>query len=307
MISDNVVVQGNYIGTNVLGDSGLGNANAGIATLGGSGWVIGGDGPGAGNTVSDNGRAGIAVISQNAFGSISTGFVIENNRVGLSADGVQPLPNGDYGILLDNVRDNLVGPGNHIHAAGFAGVLVEGVDENSSFFQPGALSNQITRNLIVGTPPIDLCVGTIESTMICMSEAGPSANDADDADTGANRLQNHPEIQSISGTDGQNLAIEYSVPSSTMNSSYPLRIEFFRTDQDGNPEAYLGSSTYLASDAEQVVEATICAVNSAATGDLIAATATDAENNTSEMSVALEFTGTTASGCGPLFLDGFES
>ena len=62
---------------------------------------------------------------------------------------------------------------------------------------------------------------------------GPTPNDADDGDTGANNLQNFPEIASAEIGATGDLVIEYLVDSAIITSTYPLLVEFFIADADG--------------------------------------------------------------------------
>ena len=116
---------------------------------------------------------------------------------------------------------------------------------------------------------------------------GVTPNDAGDGDTGANNLQNFPDIVSAQLGVFGNLEVQYSVDSATGNSTYPLRVEFFKADADGEEgKTFLGSDSYPAGSAQNTKTAVL--VNAAALGlgdgDLIVATATDAGNNTSEFS-----------------------
>ena len=84
------------------------------------------------------------------------------------------------------------------------------------------------------------------------------------------------------------LVVQYSVDSATANSAYPLRIEFFEADSaaSGEGKTFLGSDSYPASSAQSSRAADLgnAAGLGIVNGDLILATATDADNNTSEFS-----------------------
>jgi hypothetical protein len=108
-------------------------------------------------------------------------------------------------------------------------------------------------------------------------------NDPNDADGGANNLQNYPVI-TTGVLSGGTLTINYSVPSSTSNSAYPLTVEFFRADADGQEgETFLDSVSYLAPGA---AVAPVSAGGTVA-GQRVLATATDANGNTSEFSASV--------------------
>ena len=75
--------------------------------------------------------------------------------------------------------------------------------------------------------------------------------------------------------------------SATGNSTYPLRVEFFKADADGEEgKTFLGSDSYPAGSAQGAKVAILAdaAALGVGGGDLIVGTATDADNNTSEFS-----------------------
>ncbi|MEQ1831277.1 MAG: hypothetical protein ABL921_35350, partial [Pirellula sp.] len=101
---DRVSLQGNVIGTNASGDSGLGNQGYGIvlqnaneAALGGF-WVTGGVGgdhveDGIGNVVSGNYLGGVLVEN-------SADVRLISNRIGTSPDGLSAVGNGGDGVRV---------------------------------------------------------------------------------------------------------------------------------------------------------------------------------------------------------------
>jgi hypothetical protein len=108
----------------------------------------------------------------------------------------------------------------------------------------------------------------------------------DDPDTGANPLQNYPELTSAV-LDGTTLTISYSVPSTIANSAYPLGVEFFLADAAGREgRTYLGGESYPAPGADSVA----LTVSDVSPGQRVVATATDAQGNTSEFSASVEIT-----------------
>jgi hypothetical protein len=108
----------------------------------------------------------------------------------------------------------------------------------------------------------------------------------DDADTGPNNLQNFPVLSSVTQV-GTTLSVQYSVPSTTANSAYPLRVEFFATDSDGQEgQTLLGFDTYMAADAGTTKTASITLAASLGIGSKLVATATDTSSNTSEFSAS---------------------
>src|SRR5262249_44249034 len=86
------VVEGNLIGTDPTGARAIGNV-AGIL-------VRGSLGDAANNRIVEN------VISGNAFSGVeivihrSTGTIVQGNFIGVAADGITPLGNGEFGLRI---------------------------------------------------------------------------------------------------------------------------------------------------------------------------------------------------------------
>jgi titin len=107
------VIQGNFLGTDVSGTQGLGNAGADIWAHG-SGTTVGGTDPGARNVISAAlGGPGwtlpAGVLDQGA------GDIIEGNFIGTDASGAQALGNGWDGIQASGAVNLAVG-GNEVGA-----------------------------------------------------------------------------------------------------------------------------------------------------------------------------------------------
>jgi hypothetical protein len=124
---------------------------------------------------------------------------------------------------------------------------------------------------------------------------GRSPNDAGDADTGANRSLNHPDLTAYS-VAGASFSVTYRVDTAPANATYPLRIDFYRALGDEG-EVYLDSDVYTAADAQQPrsVVLDIPPGVSLGAGDVLVAVATDADGVSSEFSwdpVALAVTDT---------------
>lgn len=164
-----------------------------------------------------------------------------------------------------NVSNNTVGG----TGAGEANLIAFNGEEGISVFTFGTnVNNNFRGNSIHsnGSLGIDLAFD------------GVTANDAGDADTGLNNLQNFPVISSANST-----TISGTINSSTANSVYPLNIDFYANsacDPSGNGEGevYLGS-TSVAAPGSFTFNYTPVAGKSQ-----ITSTATDANGNTSEFS-----------------------
>jgi hypothetical protein len=119
----------------------------------------------------------------------------------------------------------------------------------------------------------------------------PTPNDAGDADEGPNRIQNFPEVVSVVWNDGGGtLDLAYGVPTDPTNASYPLDVDFYLADADGQEGAvWLAADSYAAADfaAGTPRLAQLVPAAAVAPGDVLVATATDAAGNTSEFSTAV--------------------
>ena len=259
------LVQGNFIGTDVTGMISLGNTRVGVVVTGGaSNTSIGGTAAGSGNLISSNGTNGVA-ITVDAFGNS-----VEGNLIGVDATGIGALGNGLRGVAIsassNTVGGTDLGAANTIAFSGGDGVWVESGTGNA------ILSNAIFSNVGLG---IDL------------GNDGPTANEADDADIGPNNLQNFPEIASAEIGATGDLVIEYLVDSAIVTSTYPLLVEFFVADADGEEgQTFIASHVYVTSTAQTSTVANLGGATAlgVAGGDNIVATATDADGNTSEFS-----------------------
>lgn len=98
-----VSIENNYIGTNYVGWSPLGNSGAGIAVSdGASGDTIGGTDTSTGNLVSGNQGPGIAFDG-------STAPVVAGNVIGLNASGEFAMGNAGNGITLHDAPNAVIG------------------------------------------------------------------------------------------------------------------------------------------------------------------------------------------------------
>ncbi len=97
------LIDGNRIGTTADGSNALGNHGAGIAIAGADDNIIGAVGPGFGNVIGGNAGPGISVTGGAA------GTAIQNNFLGVAADGATPLGNQGDGIQLDDAPGTLIG------------------------------------------------------------------------------------------------------------------------------------------------------------------------------------------------------
>lgn len=259
-----VSVQGNYIGTDVTGTHSLPN-NYGVI-ISSSNNTIGGVTTGARNLISGN-NTGVQVGG--FISSTLNGNLLQNNFIGTEAGGVNPLPNTLDGVYISNAANTVVGgtqdnAGNVIANNGGSGIYVYSGTGNA------LRRNSIYANTGLG---IDLKGGTI----------GVTQNDAGDADTGANNLQNFPVITMVN-TDGTSTLIQGSL-NSTPSTNF--NIDFY-ANTECDSSAYGEGVTYIGT-TSVTTDANGNAVFSASfplpiSNQFITSTATDAAGNTSEFS-----------------------
>jgi len=266
------LVQGNLIGTDKTGTLDLGNTSFGVRTSLTVSNRIGGatSTPGLppGNVISGNG-AGIRI------GAGGQHF-IQGNLIGRDATGAQALPNSGNGIRLEfgptgvTVGGTADGEGNVIAHSGSAGIVV------SNGTAHAILGNDIFLNGALG---IDL------------TGDGVTPNDGCDPDSGANNLQNRPELTMANNITG-GIRIQGFLDK-VANASY--RIEFFASSACdpsgfGEGEIFLGSMD-LASGGGCVAAIDVTLPVVVPDGHFITATTTDENNNTSEFSECVQAEG----------------
>ena len=258
--SDDNLIAGNYLGTDVSGMTDQGAGGSGVLlTSGASGNRIGGTTTADRNVISGNNYAGIAIT-----GSGTDDNLIQGNLIGTAVDGIGALGNSAFGVVIwdgadgNQVGGAVAGEGNVI-ANSNRGVIVDANFVNS--LNNAILGNRILNNTALG---IDLY------------PAGVRTNDLGDGDGGPNNYQNYPVLASARTDDTQiNLA---GTLNSTANTSF--RIEFFASatgDASGHGEAerYLGFVN-VTTDASGNASFDTWLTTTVAVGESISATATRA-------------------------------
>ncbi len=147
-------VQGNFLGTDWSGSSGLPNMRAGVGLSEAPGNLIGGAAPGAGNVLSGNYIWGLYVI-----GSDASGNVIQGNRIGTDVSGTRAVGNWD-GLRLDGTGSNVIGG------------LVAGAG-----------------NLISGNPDLGIGLTNVWWTVIQGNQIGTKADGFSDLGNGAHGVE----------------------------------------------------------------------------------------------------------------------
>jgi hypothetical protein len=221
------VVQGNFIGTDVTGIVALGNADDGILVEDGST-----DNRVLGNVIAGNGDDGIDIED-----SATTANIVQGNFIGTDLTGTRDLGNVEQGVELDRSSNNLIG------GTGMGqGNVIAFNDQNGVFVVPSsgaAVGNSILGNRIFANAKlgIDLAAAGVVATDL---GDGVTANDAGDADTGGNNLQNFPVVTSAISNGAQ------TVITGTLNSiaNTMFRIELFANEM-GDPSGFGEGQMFL--------------------------------------------------------------
>lgn len=277
--------QGNYLGTDLTGMSGipngaglpLGDYGGAIDISGAAGNLIGGSVPGAGNLICANWRDAIAIGDAGA-----TNTVIQGNRIGVKADGVTALGNDRHGIeirLVGGAGNTTIGgadpaAGNIIANAAFAqysGVRIRPHSSNTGILVRG---NSIYLNGGGGATGLGIDIGAF----------GVNPNDNCDGDADANMQQNFPVLTNAQSAG--TVTVVRGTLNSTANTSFLLQFYANPTPEPSGMvegKVFLGDAT-VTTGAGCVGAFTAILTNAATAGQRITATATDPGNNTSEFS-----------------------
>ncbi len=137
--SNNEVVEGNLIGTDVTGTIALGNGQDGINLSEIFDDTIGGAVAGAGNLIAANGGYGI-------YADTTDGLIAQGNLIGTNSEGAAGLGNMSGGILLSSAQDDTIGGTASVAGNVISGNQGEGIDIY------GASELAVQGNLI-GTDP----------------------------------------------------------------------------------------------------------------------------------------------------------
>jgi hypothetical protein len=186
------------------------------------------------------------------------------------------VPNNGYGVFFFDAAGNTVGG----TASGAGNVIAF----NGSGVGMSDRDLPVNANRILGNS-----IFNNEGLGIDLADDGVTPNDAGDADTGVNELQNFPVLTSVSGTPGA-LTVQGTL-NSTASSTFTVEL-FASSGADpsgfGEGRFFLGS-TPVTTDAGGNGAFTFNSVVSPLNGGVLTATVTDAAGNTSEFSEGLPF------------------
>ena len=280
----NVVVQGNFIGTDITGSQAIGNGSIPYLDLSGglrivnissnANHVIGGSTTGAGNLISGNFSGGVIVSNYFLFGS---GVSIEGNLIGTDLLGTNALGNAGAGVFVMDAFDVTIGGTND------GGANTIAFNQTAGVVIAGDLSfhDSIRQNRIFGNGGLGIDLGN----------DGVTANDAGDGDGGANTSQNFP-VLNLGFRSGTNTTVAGTL-NSVANSSFT--IEFFASEQcdpsgHGEGATFLGASTVTTMGGGNA-NFLVVFTNVVLTNQFVTATATSAAGDTSEFSPCVQVSG----------------
>jgi hypothetical protein len=252
------LIQGNFIGTDANATLALGSQGNGVTVAS----------PGAtfiGNTVGNN--------QGNGF-QLGAAATLQGNFIGTQIDGITPLANIGDGVNVTS-SGSLIGttgadPGNVIAFNGANGINIVSGTQNA------IRGNSIYSNTKLG---IDL------------GNDGVTPN-ATAPRTGANNLQNHPDLVSAQVIGGTSMTVSGTLTGSLYTTTYTIDI-FSNSGLDNTTPATVQGRTFLGSiqvTTDASGNCTFSAPGLAAPSNnqpFITATATDPAGNTSEFSAAV--------------------
>ncbi len=256
-----VKIEGNFIGTDTTGTQDLGNEVNGVS-LNSPNNVVGGAVPGARNVISGNNENGV-VISTN----LAKENKVQGNYIGTTKSGTSLLGNALDGVLVFT-SDNIIG-GNTSSAANT--IAFNGQD-GVTVCCTGATGNRVLRNSIFSNGALG----------VDLNSDGLTPNDTKDPDTGANGLQNFPNLSSAKNSGGQT-TIKGTL-NSKPNKNFVLR--FFSNPPAGAAEGKrcIGQKSVSTNQNGNTGTFTFKPANKVGVGQSITAAATDPNGNTSEFS-----------------------
>ena len=272
------VFQGNLIGTDASDTQAVPNTGEGMLITA-DGNKVGGTDPGAGNVISGNSNPDGA----NGLSIQGNANIVQGNWIGTDKGVTLNLGNFGYGVdLRPGSHNNIIGgtaagAGNLIAFNGEGGVRVrEQLEVGSS--QNTIRGNRIFQNQGLG---INLAGGVEDANAV-------TANDALDADSGPNDLQNYPTLTSARPIP---LLRDRDRHTAKCAASATYTIDFYASGLAdpsgfGEGQVYLGSVDVTTNpDGQGSFTAILPPVELGL--NVITATATDANGSTSEFSATL--------------------
>ena len=200
------LIEDNKIGTDINGIQSFGNTLNGIFISDSSGNTI------KNNLISANQDDGIDIRGANDN-------IIQGNKIGTDISGTQDLGNGERGINIEGSK-NIIG-GQNVATEGNTIAFNKGTNQQDGVVITSGIGNTILGNSIFQNEGLG-----IDLKKDNQDKGGLTLNDLEggDADSGANNLQNYPELTPILNPDGTLKEIKVEL-NGELGKTY--RIEFF--------------------------------------------------------------------------------
>ncbi|HEY4256165.1 MAG TPA: CSLREA domain-containing protein [Candidatus Udaeobacter sp.] len=169
---DATLVQGNYFGTNAAGTAAIGSGTTGIDAEIGTGLIIGGSAPGAGNVINATG-SGVAIGGVQFNAAVNT--TIQGNLIGMDATGTVAFYALANGVQVSQSLDTTIGgsapgAGNVINARA-DGILVGGTP-NGVVIQGNKIGTDITGTIGPGNGDCGIAVSQTSNGIIGGTSSG---------------------------------------------------------------------------------------------------------------------------------------
>jgi len=313
------IITGNYIGTDVTGSFAIPNTYGVLFDDGSFGNFVGGNTAAERNVISGNSGYGVFLYN---MGTNSN--VVKGNFIGTDVNGTAAVPNA-VGIVVDGASYNNVIDGNIISGNLQQGITVNitgsdgtqitknkiGVDLNNNAMGNGSDGIRISqgpKHSVIGGSPVDaniiahnggngiyimfpdddfhlISCNSIHNNNglgIELFPPGVNDNDAGDSDAGANQEMNYPEIDTVIFLPVSN----ETIISGTLDSPNPelCTIQIYKAVPD--PSGHGQGSEYLAAVTTDTSGFWSDTLTGLSFSDFLTTLAIDANNNTSEFSIA---------------------
>lgn len=267
--TDNNIVAGNYVGTDITGTKPLGNGLIGVEiTSGPDGNLIGTNADGISDALEAN------VISANAYAGIdilgASNTQISGNLIGTDVTGSLPLGNDGYGIRITSgatgADNNWVG-GTPERANVIAFNTAEGIQVSGA--GPYPTNSAILFNLIFSNGDLGIDIWGEAAP------AGPNPNDVGDVDGGSNSTMNFPVLDKAISANNST-AVTGEIIDGLPNTGFVIQF-FYNSECDpsgyGEGQSFLGQTTKT-TNASGDVSFTVNFPTGIAPGSFITSTAT---------------------------------
>ncbi|MEM9541080.1 MAG: hypothetical protein AAGA60_16455, partial [Cyanobacteria bacterium P01_E01_bin.42] len=302
--SNDNIIQGNLIGTDITGTQVLGNSYNGITLEQGTNNLIGGTTEGSENLISGN---------QNGVKIRSGGNIIQGNLIGTNITGTQVLGNSYNGIDVEQGANNLIGGttegSENLISGNQHGVKIR---SNDNIIQGNSIGTDITGTQILGNSYNGIIIEKSSNNMIGGTIEGSknliSGNQHGVKIEGEEATKNSILGNSIFPIFGRGIDLDQlaqnqiksptlslaqvsnnnTIVQGTLNhaSNQMFRLEFFSNPQNNNGgQTFLGYQN-VTTDGNGDASFNVSLLGVTA-GQFVTATATDAEGNTSEFSDAI--------------------